>query len=95
MEWHHGPTVLEWLESVGDEDTSMERAFRLPIQLVSRSKEGQRSYSGRIASGQVKAGDVVRINPSTRMTTIKAIRSPEGMSCDRGRRAVGLSVICG
>jgi sulfate adenylyltransferase subunit 1 len=65
--WYEGPTLLHLLETV----TTTRRAagpWRYPVQLVSRSRFGERAdsrgYLGRVENGEVSVGDEVRAWPS-------------------------------
>ena len=67
LNWHHGPTLLELLET----SKAAGRAagdFRFPVQLVGRTKLGEKSeyrgYMGRIESGRVSVGDRIAVLPS-------------------------------
>ena len=59
--WYQGPTLLEVLESATAGQPSAE--LRFPVQLVSRSRFGERSehrgYLGRVESGHIAVGDAV------------------------------------
>jgi sulfate adenylyltransferase subunit 1 len=61
LAWYQGPTLLEVLESAPAGQPSAE--LRFPVQLVSRSRFGDRNehrgYLGRVESGHVAVGDTV------------------------------------
>src|SRR5581483_2279949 len=57
--WYHGPTLLQYLESVDIDRDVIEKPFRFPVQWVNRPNQDFRGYAGTVASGQVKAGDPV------------------------------------
>jgi len=67
LDWYEGPTLLHLLETVTTTRRS-EGPWRFPVQLVSRSRFGERSdsrgYLGRVESGSVAVGDEVRAWPS-------------------------------
>ena len=67
LDWYHGKTLLELLES-SDAPQRTRDDFRFPVQLVGRTKMGKhsqyRGYLGRIESGQVTVGDRVIVLPS-------------------------------
>ena len=67
LDWYHGRTLLELLES-SDAPQRTRGDFRFPVQLVGRTKMGKhsqyRGYLGRIESGQVTVGDRVIVLPS-------------------------------
>ena len=70
--WYKGPSLLEFLSKVQIADRSL-AAFRMPVQLVTRSDGGFRGIAGTIASGNLKAGEEVMILPSRRITSIREI----------------------
>ncbi|KHL24430.1 adenylyltransferase [Croceibacterium mercuriale] len=77
--WYAGPSLMQHLETVEvGNDVAQERAFRMPVQWVNRPNLDFRGFAGQIASGVVRAGDAVRIVPSGRTTTIKAIETFDG-----------------
>lgn len=79
MAWYSGPTLLEQLDSVPlDLDTDLGKPLRMPVQLVSRPSGEFRGFSGQIASGQVTAGDEVRLLPSGRITQVQRIVGASG-----------------
>jgi bifunctional enzyme CysN/CysC len=71
--WYAGPTLMEHLETVQIEDDLQARPFRLPVQWVNRPNLDFRGFSGQIASGTVRPGDRVRVQPSGRDTTVERI----------------------
>src|ERR1044071_5365258 len=80
--WYRGPTLLEWLESVGTEDDQDQSPFAMTVQWVNRPNADFRGFCGRIAAGQVKPGDRVRISPSMVMTQIREIVDRDGSRSD-------------
>jgi len=73
MPWHEGPTLLQWLETVPNEDHSITQPFAMPVQWVNRPNHAFRGFAGRIASGSVKPGDGVRISPTGVTSRVKEI----------------------
>ncbi|WP_018229419.1 sulfate adenylyltransferase subunit CysN [Methyloversatilis universalis] len=71
--WYAGSALMEHLETVQIEDDLQARPFRLPVQWVNRPNLDFRGFSGQIASGTVRPGDRVRVQPSGRDTTIERI----------------------
>jgi sulfate adenylyltransferase subunit 1 len=65
--WYEGPTLLQLLETAATTRRS-EGRWRYPVQLVSRSRYGERAdsrgYLGRVESGSVSVNDEVRVWPS-------------------------------
>ena len=72
MPWYDGPALLDHLETV---DTGRDEAgpLRLPVQYVIRPNQDFRGYAGRVASGVLECGAPVKILPSGKETSIKAI----------------------
>lgn len=63
MPWYDGDTVLTWLENLAAHDPTDAAPLRLPVQTVLRDAEGGRWLAGTLASGQVKVGDALRVEP--------------------------------
>jgi len=79
MAWYDGPTLMEHLETVElDVTADQRRPFRLPVQWVCRPNLDFRGFAGQIASGTVKPGDVVRVLPSGRTSTVRRIAYMQG-----------------
>lgn len=78
MRWYHGPTLLGHLETV---DVALEKKaepFRFPVQWVNRPHLDFRGYAGTVASGHVKPGDEVVIQPSGKRAHIARIVTADG-----------------
>jgi bifunctional enzyme CysN/CysC len=78
MPWYAGPTIMEHLETVdvtGDIET---RPFRLPVQWVNRPNAEFRGFCGRVASGTVRRGDAIGVQPSGRLTRVAGIVTAAG-----------------
>ncbi|MSQ48471.1 MAG: sulfate adenylyltransferase subunit CysN [Deltaproteobacteria bacterium] len=71
--WYQGPSLLQWLETVPTGERETTRPFSMPVQLVNRPNLDFRGFSGRIASGTVKPGDLVRVCPSGVTSRVKDI----------------------
>ncbi len=90
MPWYQGPTLIRHLESAPLNDTRLQDApFRLPVQWVNRPNLDFRGFAGQIATGSIAPGDAVRILPSGRTSTVKAIVTLDG---DLPRAVAGQSV---
>lgn len=88
--WYDGPTLIEHLETVElDADRLQTRPFRMPVQWVNRPNLDFRGFSGLIASGVVRPGDAVRVEPSGRTSTIARIVTKGG---DLDQAVAGQSV---
>ena len=72
MPWYDGPALLDHLETV---DTGHKAAgpLRLPIQYVIRPNQDFRGYAGRVASGVLERGALVKILPSGKETVVKGV----------------------
>lgn len=73
MLWYRGQSLLEWLESIAVEERQAALPFAMPVQWVNRPDLDFRGFAGRVASGTVKPGDVVRVSPSGATSRIKEI----------------------
>jgi bifunctional enzyme CysN/CysC len=79
MPWYRGPTLLAYLETVEMDETRQRKiALRLPVQWVNRPDPGFRGFAGCIASGSVRPGDRVRVQPSGRETRVACVIGPDG-----------------
>ncbi|MBJ6978713.1 adenylyl-sulfate kinase [Luteimonas sp. MC1895] len=74
MSWYTGPTVLGHLESVVVAPRGAGLPARLPVQLVLRDGEGGRWLAGTLASGTLRTGDALRIEPDGVAATVAALR---------------------
>ena len=79
MTWYEGPTLMYLLETIHIASDYNQIDARLPVQYVVRPQSDKfhdyRGYAGRIASGNFKPGDKVRILPSGFSSVIKSIHS--------------------
>lgn len=73
--WYQGPALLDWLESVDPQQRGTRVDFSMPVQWVNRPNSDFRGFSGRVSSGDVKTGDRVRVSPSGRESSVKAVIS--------------------
>ena len=71
--WYTGPALLKCLEEIDVTGDSANQKFRMPVQYVNRPTQDFRGYCGRIASGDVKVGDRVRIAPGGVETKVRSI----------------------
>lgn len=73
MDWYHGSSMLEFLESV---HISSDRNFtdlRYPVQYVLRPDIKFRGFSASVASGIISKGDEVMVLPSLKKSKVKSI----------------------
>jgi len=79
MPWYRGPALLQHLETCPLDGTRLQgQPLRLPVQWVNRPNADFRGYAGLIASGSVRPGDAVRVQPSGRQTTVARIVTADG-----------------
>jgi len=78
MRWYHGPTLLGHLETVVVVPEKRDEPFRFPVQWVNRPHLDFRGYAGTVASGQVKPGDEVVIQPSGKRAHVDRIVTADG-----------------
>ncbi|MCV2349287.1 sulfate adenylyltransferase subunit 1 [Paucibacter sp. Y2R2-4] len=80
--WYQGPSLLQVLESLPGVQEKVEGQLSIPVQYVARDpgEQGEgtgyqpRALWGRIAHGQVKAGDEVQILPSGQTAIVAEVR---------------------
>lgn len=78
MPWYHGPSLLNYLETVQVASDRNFNDFRFPIQYVLRPNLDFRGFSAKVASGIVKKGDEVMAIPSGKRSKISGIHTYEG-----------------
>ncbi|HEY6006732.1 MAG TPA: sulfate adenylyltransferase subunit CysN [Geobacteraceae bacterium] len=71
--WYHGPTLMNYLETVQVEDDARKQPFRLPVQWVNRPHLDFRGFCGTIAAGTIRPGDEVRVASSGRTSRVARI----------------------
>lgn len=75
--WYRGPALLDLLESI-EIPPPVEKAFRMPVQMVIRPHLDFRGYAGQIVSGTIRVGDEVTALPSGRRSRVKRIVTFDG-----------------
>ncbi len=78
MPWYHGRSLLQFLEEVHIGSDRNFTDLRLPIQYVLRPTLDFRGFSGKIASGILKKGDLILSLPSRKTSTITRIITTDG-----------------
>ena len=79
MPWYHGTTLLSWLETVKvDAERAETQPVRMPVQWVNRPNLDFRGYAGTLASGRLRPGDPIRVQPSGRTSTVARIVTLDG-----------------
>ncbi len=83
--WYDGPSLLGLLEELPAGTELTELPFRFPVQLAIRPQEAAaaehrdyRGYAGQVATGVVRLGDEVVVQPAGRRTTIAGIDTADG-----------------
>lgn len=79
MPWYHGTTLLGYLETVELDAEHLQRSpFRMPVQWVNRPNLDFRGFTGMVASGVVRPGDEIRVQPSGNTSTVSRIYTLDG-----------------
>ena len=77
-DWYDGPSLLQLLESLPVVQERKTGDLLIPVQYVARDVEGTgdqlRTLWGRIAHGQVRAGDEVQVFPSQQKALVREVR---------------------
>lgn len=76
--WYQGMTLLEYLEEVPLASAAIDGPFRMVVQYVNRPNLDFRGFAGTVASGTIRAGDVITTYPSLKQATVKAIVTYDG-----------------
>jgi sulfate adenylyltransferase subunit 1 len=93
--WYDGPSLLQLLESLPTTQERTEGDLLVPVQYVAREGEGTgnqpRTLWGRIAHGQVKAGDKVQIFPSGEQAVVAEVRyASEAVASAKAGQSAGI-----
>ena len=76
--WYRGQPLLTLLEGLAVDDNGSAQPLRLPVQWVSREggdrADDFRGYAGRVASGVLRAGDTVQVQPSGVSAVVREVR---------------------
>jgi len=79
MLWYRGTTLMAYLETVEIERGGSAAApLRLPVQWVNRPHADFRGYAGLIASGSVRTGERICVQPSGQESRVARIVTAEG-----------------
>jgi len=89
--WYKGPALLEFLEDVDVDSSTLGNPFRLPVQWVNRPNLDFRGFSGTIASGTVSTGDEIIVLPSGKRSTVKEIVTFNG-NLDTAREDLAVTI---
>ena len=66
MQWHSGPTLLEFLSDWEPAAAQEAAGFRFPVQFIVRAEGNFRGYAGTVVSGSISSGDEVTVADSGR-----------------------------
>jgi bifunctional enzyme CysN/CysC len=78
MCWYQGPSLLQHLEEIDVLSDEAVKPFRFPVQWVNRPDANFRGYAGTVVSGQVKAGENIRVAGSGRNAKVQRIVTADG-----------------
>jgi sulfate adenylyltransferase large subunit len=78
MPWYTGPSLLELLEQLPSSIDTRSAPFRFAVQRVLRPDHTFRGFAGQIASGTVRPGDKITVQPSGRSAQIERIVTWDG-----------------
>jgi bifunctional enzyme CysN/CysC len=76
--WYHGPSLLDYLETIDVAGETTEKPFRFPVQWVNRPNLDFRGYAGTVASGTINAGDPIAVAGSGQTSRVKQLLAYEG-----------------
>lgn len=76
--WYRGPTLMQHLETVDVSEDVTGKPFRLPVQWVNRPNLDFRGFTGQIAAGVVRPGDLIRVLPSGRQSRVARLVTAGG-----------------
>jgi len=88
MDWHSGPTLIDYLENATIE-ADPNRPFRLSVQWVCRTGPDFRGYAGTVLGGQIRVGDEIAVLPSGARSHVARIVTADG---DRSEAHCGEAV---
>ncbi|EEA01613.1 sulfate adenylyltransferase, large subunit [Burkholderia sp. H160] len=77
--WYDGTSLMHHLETVEIDEAHLQtQPFRFPVQWVNRPHLDFRGFAGTIASGVVRVGQRVQVQPSGRESTVARIVTTDG-----------------
>ncbi len=77
--WYDAASLMDWLDNVEIDDRRMSRApFRFPVQWVNHPNQDFRGFAGTVASGTVRPGERIVVQPSGRESRVARIVTREG-----------------
>lgn len=78
MDWYHGKSMLEFLETVHVGSDRNFEDLRFPVQFVNRPDINFRGFSTTLASGVIKKGDTIKALPSGQTSIVTSILGTDG-----------------
>ena len=78
MPWYSGSTVLATLEDEPVHRYRHNSGFHLPVQWINRPNADFRGFSGTVASGTIRVGDPVLVQPSGVASVVSDVLNPNG-----------------
>lgn len=91
MPWHHGSTLLEYLENVDVSEEGGNKNFSMPVQRVCRPDHTFRGFQGQIASGSIAVGDTVTVRPSGETAKVSSILEGD-RKADRSGKGAAVTI---
>ncbi len=76
--WYHGPTLLDYIETIDVESDAGNEPFRFPVQWVNRPDLDFRGYAGTVVSGTINAGDPIAVAGSGQTSSVGELLTYEG-----------------
>jgi sulfate adenylyltransferase large subunit len=73
--WYHGPSLIEWLETVPARHSVASGPLRFPVQYVIRPDAAFRGFAGEVISGTLRRGTRIVALPSRVETRVKSIHT--------------------
>lgn len=77
-DWYHGPSLLDYLESVDVASETSGLPFRFPVQWVNRPNLDFRGFTGTVASGSISPGDEIVVSASGHASRVREIVTYDG-----------------
>ena len=77
-DWYHGPSLLDYLESIDVASETTGLPFRFPVQWVNRPNLDFRGFTGTVASGSISPGDEIVVSASGHKSRVKEIVTYDG-----------------
>lgn len=68
LQWFHGSSLMQLLETIPVTDPTEMTAFRFPVQYVNRPNSEFRGFSGNIVGGSIRVGDEIIVLPSGKVS---------------------------